>query len=223
MNKNKVLVIAAHPDDEVLGAGGTMLKHKKAGDEITVLILGEGETSRSSADIEKRERQAREATAALGAKAVLFERFPDQRFDTIALLDVVQKIERVVEMTHPDIVYTHCPYDLNMDHRIIFQATATALRPGPTSSAKKFLTFEVLSSTEWQIRDQANSFSPTVYEDISDFIEEKIKIFQIYRDEVRDYPHPRSTEGIKIQAKYRGMQVGFQYAEAFQLIRMRNS
>src|SRR3989338_7046393 len=103
MNKNKVLVIAAHPDDEVLAAGGTMLKHKKAGDEIIVLIWGEGETSRSSADIEKRELQAGEATAALGAKAVLFERFPDQRFDTIALLDVVQKIERVVEMTHPDI------------------------------------------------------------------------------------------------------------------------
>ena len=181
--------------------------------------MGEGETSRTTADIDKREKQAREAAAAFGAKEVILDKLPDQRFDTVPFLEIVQRIEKLILEKRYDFIYTNSPYDLNLDHRITSQAVITACRPGPGFPVKKILTFEVLSSTEWQIKDQANAFSPTAYENISDFIEEKIGIFKIYADEAREYPHPRSAEGIKILARYRGMQVGYPYAEAFQLIR----
>ncbi len=219
---NKVLVVAAHPDDEVLGVGATLCRHAREGDEITIFILGDGETSRSSADIEKRQAQARQAAVAIGAKDVILEVFPDQRFDTVPLLEITQKIEKLVYSLKPDIVYTHCPYDLNLDHRLTFQAVLTALRPGPNLSVTKFSTFETLSSTEWQRKDQANSFCPTEYYDISEFIEKKIELLKIYSDEIRDYPHPRSAEGVKILAQYRGIESGFRYAEAFQIIRLLN-
>lgn len=218
--KNKILVVAAHPDDEILGAGGTMLKHIKNGDEVSILILGDGETSKdTNIDVEKRESQAKEVAQCLGVKNIFTEKLPDNQFDSIPLLEIAKKLEKVIKIVKPDTIYTHHAYDLNIDHRLTFQAVMTVCRPQPDFCVKKILTFEILSSTEWQIKDQNNMFCPTEYVNISDFIDKKTEVLKIYKDELKKYPHPRSIEGIRILAQYRGMEVGFKYAEAFQLIR----
>jgi N-acetylglucosamine malate deacetylase 1 len=221
---NKVLVVAAHPDDEVLGAGGAIINHVRDGDEVAILTMSDGETARSSgADVRKRQLQCQQVAKFLGCQRLILNHLPDQRFDTVPFLDITQKIEKIIyDDVRPDIVYTHCPYDLNMDHRIIYQAVLTACRPGPSLCVKKLLSFETLSSTEWQMKDQANAFSPTYYTDITEHIYGKIEAMNLYRDEIRKYPHPRSAEGILTLAKYRGMQVGFKYSEAFQAIRILN-
>lgn len=219
--KNKILIVAAHPDDEVLGAGGTILKHAKSGDEINILILGDGESSRElGADITKREKQCREVAKKLGAKNVYLERFPDNAFDSISLLEITKKVELMIDQLRPDTIYTHHAYDLNIDHRLTFQAVLTACRPQPGFFVKKILTFEILSSTEWQVKDGNNIFCPNEYNNIEDFIDKKIEALKIYKDELRDYPHPRSIEGVKILASFRGLEVGLKSAEAFQIVRL---
>src|SRR3989344_3519958 len=156
---NNILVVAAHPDDEVLGAGGTILKHIKAGDKVSLLILGDGETSKArGADIEKRERQAKEAAEMLGANELILEKLPDNKFDSLSLLEIVKIVESAVERLMPEVVYTHWERDLNVDHRLTCQAVLTACRPQPKSGVKKILAFETLSSTEWQLKSQANIF-----------------------------------------------------------------
>ena len=216
---NKILIIGAHPDDEILGVGGTILKHVKAGDQVKILILGDGETSRPTADIAKREKQAKAVAMALGVKDLILEKLPDNQFDSMPLLEVVKKIEKVISEFKPEIVYTHHGNDLNIDHQLTFQAVITACRPQPEFCVKKILTFETLSSTEWQNKTSDKIFLPNEYQDISEFIDKKIEILKNYQDELRLYPHPRSAEGIKILAQYRGLEVGFKYAEAFCLIR----
>ena len=221
MNK-KILVIVAHPDDEALGMGGTILKHKSAGDEINILFLGDGASSRgiNSAEMKKRAVQAAAAAEALGVKNIFLEKLPDNKFDTAPLLDIVKKIEKVLAKIRPAVIYTHFSSDLNIDHQITFKAVLTACLPQPKFCFKKIYSFEVLSSTEWQIKDQAHCFCPTEYVDISEFIEKKIKILkQVYGNELRPYPHPRSKEGVKILARYRGLEVGCKFAEAFCQIR----
>jgi len=219
-DKNRILVIAAHPDDEVLGCGGTILKHIKNGDEVSILILGEGETSRSSdIDIKKRERQAKKVAKLMNVKNLFLEKLPDNKFDSIPLLGIVKGVEKIITKVRPNIIYTHFSHDLNVDHRLTFQAVLTACRPQPNFGVKKILAFETPSSTEWQIKDGKSQFSPTVYNNITDFINKKIEILKIYKDESREYPHPRSIKSVKILAQYRGIEVGYKYAEAFQLIR----
>ena len=216
---NKILIIGAHPDDEILGVGGTILKHVKAGDQVKILILGDGETARETGDIAKRQNQAQTAAMALGVKDLILEKLPDNQFDSMPLLEVVKKIEKVISEFKPEIVYTHHGNDLNIDHQLTFQAVITACRPQPEFFVKKILTFETLSSTEWQNKTSDKIFLPNEYQDISEFIDKKIEILKNYQYELRLYPHPRSAEGIKILAQYRGLEVGFKYAEAFCLIR----
>jgi len=218
---NKILIVAAHPDDEVIGAGGTILKHAKAGDEISILLLGDGVTSRgvNEADIKKRADQARQVAKALGIKKVFLETLPDNKFDAVPLLEIVKKVEKVINVVRPSLIYTHFGDDLNIDHRLTFQAVMTACRPQPEFFVKKILSFEVLSSTEWQEKKKNKSFCPNEYNNIEKFIDRKIKAIEIYNDELRQYPHPRSKEGIKILAQYRGMEVGYKFAEAFQIVR----
>lgn len=219
--KNNILVIVAHPDDEILGVGGTILKHVKNGGEANILVLGDGETSKdTNIDVEKRESQAGETAQRLGVKNIFTEKLPDNQFDSVPLLQITKKVEKVINTIKPDIIYTHHAYDLNIDHRLTFQAVITACRPQPDFFVKKILAFETLSSTEWQIKDQANAFCPNEYINISDYIDKKIEILKIYKDELRKYPHPRSTQGVKILAQYRGMEAGYKYAEAFQVIRI---
>ena len=219
-DKKKILIVVAHPDDEILGVGGTILKHVKKGDEVNILILGEGETSRNSnANIKKRERQAKKVAKLLDAKNLFLEKLPDNEFDSVPLLEIIKKIESVINKVRPNIVYTHFPYDLNVDHRLTFQAALTACRPQPGFFVKKILTFETPSSTEWQVKKRKEAFCPTEYNNITDFIDKKIEILKIYKDELKKYPHPRSIEGVRTLAQYRGIEVGYKYAEAFQLIR----
>lgn len=220
---NKILVIAAHPDDEVLGVGGTVIKHVRNGEQVSILILGDGESSRNERrDIQKRETQAREAVKVLGASEIIFKRFPDNKFDSLPLLALVKEIEMVIERTKPNIIYTHHGGDINIDHQLTFQAMLTAVRPQPHCPVKKILTFETLSATEWQAKNQSKIFCPNEYNNITDFIDKKIKALNVYQDELREYPHPRSIEGVRILAQYRGMEVGYKFAEAFQLIRKLN-
>lgn len=218
---NKVLVVAAHPDDEVLGAAGTILKHIKSGDSVSLLILGDGATSRgAAAQVKKRTDQAKKAAKVLGVKKLFLETLPDNKFDSVPLLEIIKKVEAVLNRIKPSIVYTHFSDDLNLDHRLTFQAILTACRPQPGFFVKKILAFEVLSSTEWQEKKGKNTFCPTHYNDISGFIDKKIEALEVYADELRPYPHPRSKEGVKILAQYRGLEVGYKYAEAFQLVRV---
>jgi len=220
--KNKVLVIVAHPDDEILGVGGTILKHVASGDEVSVCVLGDGELSREGAtlsDVEKRKQQINRVAKELGLTDLFIEDFSDNRFDSVELLDIVKKIEIIINSVHPNIIYTHHAHDLNIDHRLTCQAVLTACRPQPGLSVSKILAFETLSSTEWQIKDCSMIFCPNEYNVIDEYIEKKIKILSIYKDEVKNWPHPRSLEGVKILAQYRGMEVGHNYVEAFQVIR----
>ena len=216
--KNNVLVVAAHPDDELLGLGGTLCKHRNDGDAITILILANGEDSRDQgADPQKRLAQAQQVAEKLGAKLHLFD-LPDNQFDTIALLTITKQVENKVAACQPNIVYTHHADDLNVDHRKTFEAVLTACRPQPGSSVKKILSFETLSSTEWQAKNQ-QLFKPNYYIDITDTLKEKQELLSIYHDELREHPHPRSLEGVAILAHYRGIEVGVHAAEAFTLIR----
>ncbi|MDP2709083.1 MAG: PIG-L deacetylase family protein [bacterium] len=219
---NKILVVAAHPDDEVLGAGGTILKHIENGDQVNILLLGDGVSSRSvsAGKIKKRAEQARRAAQFLGAKKIILNAFPDNRFDSVPLLKIIKKIEKIVNEIKPKIIYTHFSDDLNIDHRLTFQAVMTVCRPQPEFFVKKIMAFEVLSSTEWQAKKKNKLFCPNQYNDIGKFIDKKIKAMEIYSDELKTYPHPRSKEGIKILAQYRGLEAGFKYAEAFSVVRI---
>ena len=221
---SKVLVVAAHPDDEVLGCGGAIAKLAE-GYDIYTLILGEGITSREISDEEKKEelkelkKQSDEANKILGVKKVFFEKFPDNKFDTVPLLDIIKRIEGYISKIKPGIIYTHHYGDLNVDHRITFNAVLTACRPQKNSIVKRIYTFEVLSSTEWNNQTRGNIFIPNTYIGISRTIDKKLEAMKCYESEIRNYPHPRSLEGIKILAQKRGLEVGLKFAEAFCLIR----
>lgn len=225
MNK-KVLVIAAHPDDEILGCGGTMAKHVKEKDKVHTLILGEGETSRSSkrnlvhskSKLNSLQKQMLLANNALGVHNTKILKLPDNRFDSLVLLDIVKKIEKVIFNYKPDIIYTHSSKDLNQDHKITNQAVLIACRPQGKFKVKKILFFEILSSTEWQ-NSESNMFKPNYYINISKFIDQKLEALSFYKTEIREWPHPRSMEGVMTLSKYRGSQVGFLNAESFYLAR----
>jgi len=223
--KNKILVVAAHPDDEVLGCGGVMAKYASSCD-IYIAILGEGISSRYEKkgksiekDIIKLQEKSKKVGKLLGAKQSFFFGFPDNKFDTIAFLDIVKKIEELIAKIKPEIIYTHHAGDLNIDHRITFQAVLTAARPIFPNPVKKIYSFEVLSSTEWSQQKIEKVFVPNVYEDIYPVFNKKIKALKIYKSEMREFPHPRSLVGAKVIAQKRGMEAGLKCAEAFDLIR----
>jgi LmbE family N-acetylglucosaminyl deacetylase len=220
MKKNKIAVIAAHPDDEVLGLGGTLLSHKAAGDAISILLLGDGETARNpKANIQKRAHCAQLVAKYLKAVDLQQMALPDNQFDTISLLSLTKIVEQFISKHAPDIIYTHSLVDLNIDHRKTHEAVMTACRPQPGFFVKEIRCFETPSSTEWHLRSLGNIFSPQVYVGIAAFIEEKLKLLKLYQKELRPFPHARSLESIKILARYRGGEVGMKYAEAFELVR----
>lgn len=223
-----VLVIAAHPDDEVLGCGGTLASLATAGDrnEIRVGILGEGISSRYARReqaprkaLSRLQAQARKANAAWQARAVEFGGLPDNRFDDVPLLEIVKQVERWIEAWRPEVIYTHHPGDLNIDHSLTFRAVLTATRPMAGAPVKELYAFEVPSSTEWAFRRVEPPFRPNVFVDVSRTIEVKVKALQRYEEEVRVFPHPRSPEALRAMARHWGLAVGVQYAEAFELIR----
>jgi len=220
-----ILTIAAHPDDEILGCGGTIKRLVDEGYTAYTLILGEGITSRDEkrdrdeiiVEIEKLKKQVNEANRIIGVKEVFLHDFPDNRFDTVALLDIVKVIENIKNELQSDIIFTHYENDLNIDHQITYKAVLTATRPMKGECVKELYSFEVLSSTEW---NYPLSFSPDVFFDISNYMEYKKKAMQIYKSELNDFPHPRSLEGMDISAKSWGLKVGYKYAEAFKTVRV---
>ncbi len=219
----KVLVVAAHPDDEVLGCGGTIAKHSQQGDEVHVIILAEGATSRDAKrDRHKRESElsalaqaARQASDILGVKSLTLHDFPDNRMDSCDLLDIIKVVEQAVDRYSPDIIYTHHGGDLNIDHRRIHEAVVTAARPVPGNWIETLLFFEVASSTEWQIPGSAPLFSPNWFVDISDTLNVKLKALETYQSEMRSWPHARSLEALAALAKWRGANIGVEASEAF--------
>lgn len=216
-----VLVIAAHPDDEVLGLGGTIARHARSGDNINVLIVAEGATSRpdeTQEDVSALRQAATQAAKVLGAQEPVFLCLPDNRLDSMDLLDVIQAIEKQAGIFKPDIVYTHHGGDLNLDHQIVHRAVITALRPLPDSPVKAIYGFETLSSTEWASPSVGPAFRPNRFVDVTDTLADKIKALDCYEMEMRDFPHPRSTQAIKSLASLRGSHVGVTAAEAFEVI-----
>jgi LmbE family N-acetylglucosaminyl deacetylase len=221
-----ILVIAAHPDDEVLGCGATIARLAGEGHSVSILILGEGITSR----LEKREYAAPEAVAALraqsrdvgkhlGASQVWNLNYPDNRFDTVALLEIVKSIEAHVALCQPERVYTHAGGDLNIDHSIACRATLTATRPAAGHRVREVLSYEVASSTEWAMQQFHPPFQPNVFVDVAKTLETKIQALAIYESEGRPFPHPRSAQNLRAAAQHWGSLAGMTAAEPFVLLR----
>ena len=219
-----VLCVAAHPDDEVLGVGGTLARHAAKGEDVHVCILSDGVMSRyddtdaAEDEIKQRRDRARDACEALGASVSLHS-FPDNSFDTVPLLDIVQTIEAEIEEHNPDIVYTHHYGDINVDHELTCRATVTATRPLADSSLERVLAYETLSASEWSIPDASNAFQPTSFVDISSHLDAKLDALVVYENELRESPHPRTVDTIQKNAQLWGAKAGVDAAEPFEVLR----
>lgn len=223
--KKNFLIIAAHPDDEILGCGGIAAKLVQEGYSGSTIIVSEGITSRDQKrnlshranELKILKKKCIKANKQIGINKVYFLDFPDNRLDTIALLDIVKKIEILIKKIKPKVVFTHNNSDLNKDHKIVYDATITACRPTPENKIEKILSFEVLSSTNWSSPEE-NNFTPNVYIDISKTIKKKLKSLNFYKTEMREYPHARSINAVEALSRFRGSTVGFKNAESFKLI-----
>ena len=219
----RVLVVAAHPDDEVLGCGGTIARHINESDSVHVVILAEGITSRSQTNAEEAKQKelsklaqaAQQANEILGVTSLTLHNFPDNRMDSVDRLDVIKMVEGVVEKIQPEIVYTHHAGDINIDHRRIHEAVITACRPQPGHCVKTLLFFEVASSTECQPPGAAPPFHANWFVDISSTFNKKLEALVAYASEMRDWPHARSVKALEHLARWRGSCVGVEAAEAF--------
>jgi len=221
-----VLVVAAHPDDELLGCGGTVARLARKGHSVYLSILGEGITSRhkerSGADpaaIQSLHACSRKVAELLGAKDLSLHGLPDNRFDSIPLLEVIKVVEELVERWRPVAVYTHHGGDLNVDHRVVSQAVLTATRPTAGHPVRDLYMFEIASSTEWAFQQLSPVFKPNVFIEISQTLHLKLKGMEQYESEVRSFPHPRSKEALTAIAQRWGSVAGLKAAEAFELVR----
>jgi LmbE family N-acetylglucosaminyl deacetylase len=220
-----ILVVAAHPDDEVLGCGGAIARHAQAGDMVHVVIMAEGATSRAAQrdpdslrpELESLAYAARRAGALLGAASVVLHGLPDNRMDTLPRLDVIKLIELEIARVRPTVVYTHHAGDLNIDHRIVHEGVLAACRPQPAAPVKRLLFFEVPSSTDWQPATSAPAFAPNWFVDIDAFLALKMEALACYESEMRPWPHARSLQALEHLARWRGASVGVAAAEAFML------
>ncbi|WP_058953766.1 PIG-L deacetylase family protein [Clostridium tyrobutyricum] len=222
----KILVIAAHPDDEILGVGATIAKHVQYGDSCTALILGEGMTSRydkrdlaDTSKLEELHKDTFQAGKIIGYEKVYLENLPDNRFDSVDLLDIIKIVEKYIDKIKPDIIYTHHGGDLNVDHRKTYEAVLTATRPIESDCVKEIYCFETVSSTEWNF-EYSNLFVPNYFVDITETLESKLKAMKYYKSELRNFPHPRSIDNLIASAKKWGSVVGKKYVEAFEVIRI---
>ena len=218
----KILVVAAHSDDEALGCGGTIARHSAKGDSVSVIFLTDGVGSRNedcsgATDAVARGSASIAALAVLGVSEfnVTSFSFPDNALDSVPRLEIVKAIETVVSEVKPEVVYTHHAGDLNIDHRYAYEATMTACRPQPESSVKEIYSYEVPSSTGWLGASYGRHFEPNFYVEITDYLNCKMKALIEYEEEMRIFPHARSKEALEHLARYRGSQVGLLAAEAF--------
>lgn len=216
-----VLVVAAHSDDEALGCGGTIARHVAEGDSVYAVFIADGVSSRLGAggeELSLRNQAAESARQILGISKNYFLGLPDNRLDSLPLIDVIQPLEKIISEVKPQIVYTHHHGDLNIDHRVTHQAVMTACRPAPGSSVKEIYTFQVLSSTEWNTPG-ISSFTANCAVDITDYLSIKEAALQAYGVEMRPFPHSRSIENVMTLARYTGAVNGLMAAEAFTQIR----
>lgn len=221
MNK-KILIVAAHPDDEVLGCFATVAKLIKKGYEAYTLILSGGKTSRGEVDkkeLELLQEEMKKANDLIGVKKVFCADFPDNAFDSVALLEIVKEIEKIKQEIKPEIIFTHHIGDMNIDHQITHQAVLTATRPMQDECVKTIYSMEVPSSTEWNSFSVQNAFIPNVFFEVEETIDLKIKAMAEYKSELKNYPHPRSLQHLKELAKVNGTKFGLNYSENFMLIR----
>ena len=220
-------MVAAHPDDEVLGCGGTIARLVQEKNDVYIAVLGEGVTARypqrDQADpkrVQKLRESCRRAAQRMGAKDPLMYDLPDNRFDSVPILEVVKIIEGLIDRLQPRVIYAQHGGDLNIDHSIVFRATLTATRPAAGTPVKELYAFEVGSSTEWSFQKFEPVFRPNVFVDISGTMTTKIQAMEIYEGEVQAFPHPRSSEALRASAARWGTVSGTTAAEAFELVRL---
>lgn len=220
----RIAIIAAHPDDEVLGCGGTLARLANEGHQVHILLMADGESSRGGAEqpidaglLSARNMAAETACKILGCASVEALNLPDNRLDGMDRLDVIKQIEHFVERYQPSTVFTHHAGDVNIDHRVVHDAVIAACRPQPEHPVKELLFFEVPSSTEWRPPGSAITFAPNLFYDISTTFTLKLKALQVYESELRTFPHTRSLKAVESLAQWRGATVGVEAAEAFVL------
>jgi len=216
-----ILIVAAHTDDEALGCGGTIARHVAEGDTVFAVFMADGVSSRAQADqvdLASRNAASEHAREMLGIRENFYLDLPDNRLDSLPLIDVIQRLEPIIRKLQPNIIYTHHHGDLNVDHRITHQAVLTACRPIPGSSVQEIYAFEVMSSTEWAT-PIAEPFVPNHYVDISNQLTTKMDALRAYQLEMHDAPHSRSIEHLAHLAHHRGHTVGVLAAEAFVTVR----
>ena len=233
LKNKKIMIVVAHPDDELLGLGASMnrITQEDWNVKTHVVILGEGLTSRSDsrdvdmwkAKLEKHKQNIVEAQKAIGYGEVSIYDFPDNRFDSVPILDIIKVVESEKEKFLPDVIFTHHGGDVNIDHQRTFEAVLTSCRPMKHETVKTLITFETPSGTEWRASSDPRHFLPNFFISVEEKnVEAKIKGMESYEFEKREYPHPRSPEALRIQAKRWGVSIGRDYAEAFQIIRSIN-
>ena len=216
----RVIVFAAHPDDEILGMGGTIAVHTDAGDALRIVCVTDGSSTQYPGDDElraRKEEEARRAAAELGVDDYVHLDLPDMRLDTLPHVDVNRVVEEHVREFRAEVVYTPHP-DVNRDHRALFDSVAVAVRPTPGQTVRRFLTYAPTSSTEWTPAAQ-NWFVPNWFVDVTETFERKLAAFAHYETEQRDYPHPRSERALRAHAEFFGASVGCEFAEPFVLVR----
>ena len=218
-----VAVIAAHPDDEVLGCGGTIARLARDGRLVHILLIADGVSSRGDSDVAEAVREdlavrneaAERACKILGCQSVQLLGLPDNRLDSLDLLHVVKVVEKNKKKHKPSTVFTHHSGDVNIDHRVVHDAVIAACRPVPGHFVNELLFFEVPSSTEWRPPGSGQVFDPNWFFDVADVLDVKLKALEAYRDEMRAFPHPRSLVAVEALARWRGASAGFDAAEAF--------
>jgi LmbE family N-acetylglucosaminyl deacetylase len=232
LKNKKIMIVVAHPDDELLGLGASMHRLiREANVKTHVVILGEGITSRSDKrDLQEWQNElsihktnVKMAQKEIGYHSVNLYDFPDNRFDTISILDIVKVIEKEKTDFDPDIIFTHHGGDVNIDHQKTFEAVITATRPIRGENVRTIITFETPSGTEWRASSDPRHFIPNFFISFSNIdINAKIAAMQQYKFEKREYPHPRSPEALKILAQRWGIVIGYDFAEAFTIVRSIN-
>lgn len=218
----RILVIAPHPDDETLGCGGSLLKHKANGDSLSWLIATRGHEPQWSAELlERKEHEIANVTAAYGFENTFRLNFPTIKLDTIPLDEIIVAIRDAVTDSKPDVVYLNHFGDVHSDHRVVFEATMSVLKPfySGKHGVKKILSYEVLSSTDAAPLNPARAFVPHVFSDVTDFWEKKLEIMALYESELQEYPLPRALDSLRALGRVRGATIGAEFAEAFMLVR----
>jgi LmbE family N-acetylglucosaminyl deacetylase len=215
-----IVVIGAHPDDEILGAGATLARHVIAGDEVHAIVVADGAGSRYPGDMMAAlEKDARRAGEVIGFATMRFLALPDQRLDGKPLIELTQLLEAVLDDIAPAVVYTHFPHDVNTDHGQVARAAWTACRPYYRKELRRFAVFETPSSTEWAWPLDGTGLQPNLFVDVSGTLDIKTAAIECYESELRDYPHPRSTRALRERAAFWGSQVGLLAAEPFRVLR----